>query len=142
MRFFFYGTLMDEEVRRAVLGSLAPSSTEPARLEGWRRIAVAGASYPIIVRRGRRRVEGVLARGLDRQALPVLAAYEGKEFAAIALPVRTRAGRRLSARVFVPAPGTPVGSAGGWDLALWQRRHKRRTLGALKSAETPPNPRR
>ena len=35
--FFFYGTLMDAGVRRAVLGAKAPKRLEPATLIGWRR---------------------------------------------------------------------------------------------------------
>jgi hypothetical protein len=44
MRFFFYGTLMDEDIRRAVLGDRAPDAVEPATLIGYRRMAAAGGA--------------------------------------------------------------------------------------------------
>ncbi|MBL8834369.1 MAG: gamma-glutamylcyclotransferase, partial [Rhodospirillales bacterium] len=47
MRFFFYGTLIDPDVRRAVLGRLAPASVEPATLKGWRRFSAKGVTFPI-----------------------------------------------------------------------------------------------
>ena len=46
MRFFFYGTLMDADIRRAVLGVRALAPAERATLDGWRRVKKAGVSYP------------------------------------------------------------------------------------------------
>ena len=47
MRFFFYGTLMDEDVRRAVLGVRSLAPTERATLEGWRRVKMAGDVFTL-----------------------------------------------------------------------------------------------
>jgi Gamma-glutamyl cyclotransferase, AIG2-like len=131
MRFFFYGTLMDEDVRRAVLGVRALAPTESAILEGWRRVKMAGASYPMIVRARNHRVDGILMHGIDRRAHEMLQLYEGDEYAMIGVVVAA-AGAMVSARMFVPRPGLPVRGRGPWDLATWQRRHKRRFLGAMQ----------
>src|SRR5512134_3020809 len=79
MRFFFYGTLMDEDVRRAVLGVRALAPVERATLEGWRRVKKAGVSYPVIVRARNHKVDGVLMHGIDRRAHELLLEYEGDE---------------------------------------------------------------
>jgi hypothetical protein len=131
MRFFFYGTLMDEDVRRAVLGVRALAPAERATLEGWRRIKMAGVTYPMIVRARNHRVEGILMHGIDRRAHEMLQAYEGDEYAMIGVEVRTAAST-IGARMFVPRPGLALRGRGPWDLETWQRRHKRRFLGAMQ----------
>lgn len=131
MRFFFYGTLMDADIRRAVLGVRALSPSEPATLDGWRRVKMAGVTYPMIVRARNHRVDGILMHGLDGRAVEMLQTYEGDEYAII--PVQVQAGTSaIGAKVFVPRPGLPVRGRVPWDLGAWQRRHKRRFLGALQ----------
>lgn len=144
MRFFFYGTLMDADVRRAVLGAAAPATVEPATLAGWRRVPVAGASYPMIVRAAGSRVEGVFARGLDQRARDRLIAYESDGYRMMEAIV-TLATDGKSRRAFVFVPDRRRGAAaprkrghGAWHLASWQRRHKRRFLARLASAGSAP----
>lgn len=132
MRFFFYGTLMDADVRRAVLGVRAAAPVEPAVLEGWRRVKMAGASYPVIVRARGHRVEGILMHGVDGRGREMLQAYEGDEYAMIGIEVAAGA-QRIEAKVFVPRPGLPVRARGPWTLAAWQRRFKRRFLNGLQA---------
>jgi gamma-glutamylcyclotransferase (GGCT)/AIG2-like uncharacterized protein YtfP len=134
VRFFFYGTLMDADVRRAVLGRRAPRIVTPAVLEGWRRVLVAGASYPAIVRRAGARVDGVLARGIDAAAARRLDRYEGAEYVAIEAAVRTSSrSTPVTATVFVPRPGHVRIRAGKWDVDVWRRRRKRRFLAKLSA---------
>ena len=131
MRFFFYGTLMDEDVRRAVLGVRSLAPTERATLDGWRRVKMAGVSYPMIVRARNHRVDGVLMHGIDGRARDLLQRYEGNEYTI--LSVEVRAGDSvLTAKMFVPRPGMTVRGRGPWDLDTWRRRHKRRFLGGLQ----------
>jgi hypothetical protein len=125
VRFFFYGTLIDPDVRRAVLGAHAPDSVESATLGGWERLPVRGESYPMIRRRGGARVEGVLARGLDAEARSVLVGYEGADYALVAVDVALLSGRRLPAWVFAPAAGGALAAGeGAWRFEEWERRHK------------------
>lgn len=132
MRYFFYGTLMDDDVRRVVLGRRAPRTVTPAVLEGWGRVLVAGASYPAIVRRAGARVDGVLARGIDAAAARRLDRYEGAEYVAIEAEVRTSArSTPVTAIVFVPRPGHVRTRAGKWDFDIWRRRRKRSFLAKL-----------
>jgi hypothetical protein len=136
MRFFFYGTLMDDDIRRAVLGVRAMAPAEAATLEGWRRVKLAGVSYPVIVRARNHRVEGVLMHGLDGRGRELLQAYEGDEYAM--LDVNVLAGDdTIRAKVFVPRPGLTVRGSGPWNLTAWQRRFKRRFLGELQGRRVP-----
>lgn len=136
MRFFFYGSLMDADVRRLVLGRLAPADAEPATLKGWRRVRLAGVSYPGVVRDARGSVAGTLVRGLGREARQRLIRYEGDGYALIPVTVATAAGRDCEALTFVSgealkrAPGT-------WDFAVWQRQHKRRFLASVARSGDP-----
>lgn len=131
MRFFFYGTLMDVDVRRLVLGRHAPAQVEPARLAGWQRFPVAGTSYPAIRRDPPAAVDGVLVRGLDAGAHALLERYEGDGYATLLVEVETATGRRVAAHVFAPRPKRIRRGRGAWDFADWLRRHKRRFIATL-----------
>lgn len=137
MRFFFYGTLIDPDVRRVVLGSpmAAALHARDAVLDGWERRAVRGVSYPIILPRAGGRVDGVLASGLDAAAARRLADYEGPEYALTTVDVACADGRGRSARVFTPRPDGPlVATPMGWDYARWCARDKRDFLKSLDGA--------
>jgi Gamma-glutamyl cyclotransferase, AIG2-like len=137
MRFFFYGTLMDEDVRSAVLGRAAPRSVEAVTLEGWRRVPIPGKSYPAIVPDPRATVEGVLARGLNAAARGRLVRYEDDLYDLVEVEVRRTGGRHLAAFAFVAREGRLSRSRREWDLAAWQRRCKRRFLTRLARTAAP-----
>ena len=137
MRFFFYGTLMDEDVRRAVLGVRSLAPTETATLAGWRRVKMAGVTYPMIVRARNHKVEGILMHGIDARARDLLQRYEGDEYAMLGVEVQTADSSVLTVNMFVPRPGLTVRGRGPWDLETWRRRHKRRFLGGLQFVGKP-----
>ncbi len=137
--FFFYGTLMDAGVRRAVLGAKAPKRLEPATLLGWRRFRAKGATFPIVVADGRGRVPGVLARDVSAPARALLDDYEGPGYRAERWVVELADGTRSGALVYVP-DGSGAVKAGDapWDLAEWQATHKAAFLTKLKKAKIAP----
>ena len=133
MRAFFYGTLLDPDVRAAVLGTAARHRpVEPAVLRGYRRLTMRGCSYPVIVRDARGEVPGVLMQGLSRADFAKLRDYETDEYRAIAAPVLTSSGRCILATVFV-ASARALPSPLPWDAAAWQRRFKRNFLRRLRA---------
>jgi hypothetical protein len=136
LRFFFYGTLMDADVRRLVLGRQAPEEVAPAILRGWRRVPLAGVTYPGIVRDPQAAVDGVLARGVDHDARQCLERYEGVEYELIAVEIVSGAGRARNALTFVAGAALKP-ATGSWEFAVWQRRHKRRFLAALAQNGSP-----
>ncbi|MGB0750118.1 MAG: gamma-glutamylcyclotransferase family protein [Magnetospiraceae bacterium] len=134
---FFYGTLMDREILDLVVGrAVRDSDVEPAQIRGFRRVFVAGAVYPTLVRRHAARVEGLLVRGLTDMDYQRLAQYEGWEYRAENFQVRLVSGEVVGARCFITKP--EVGSVPkDWSLADWRRRFKPRYLANLRRAHVP-----
>lgn len=141
MRFFFYGTLIDDDVRALVLDGVpdrcaADGDPVPARLEGWRCACVRAKSYPAAVRRNGAVMDGVLTGSLSQAAVRRLVAYEGPEYerrSVTVLPARPDRGwgDGVDAEIFAAGPlcrTTPV----DWNFETWQQRHKRRFLAELR----------
>lgn len=126
--YFFYGTLLDSDVRRLVLGPEArPLALEPARLRGYRRMAKGNSSAPVLVPRAGGSVEGLLVRGLDRRQSGRLRHYEGRNYRAVPCQVRLGDATIVPALVYLAARKVPLARA-PWRLEAWQRRSKRAYL--------------
>jgi gamma-glutamylcyclotransferase (GGCT)/AIG2-like uncharacterized protein YtfP len=138
--FFFYGTLMDPDVRRVVLGAKAPKRLAPGILVGWRRFRAEGVSFPIVKRDARGKVPGLLAYDIDAKARALLDEYEGPDgYDAERWIVETVEGAPIDALVYVPDGSQAIRpSEDLWDLAEWQARHKPAFLAQLKKAKTAP----
>lgn len=119
---------MDGDVRRLVL---SPASREvhiePAVLQRYRRVFMAERVYPVIAPSPATSVAGILSGDLSDEDAARLAAFESDEYDEVALDVIADNGESISARVFV-AGQRAVQSAKAWDLAEWQRQHKRMFL--------------
>lgn len=95
MRVFLYGTLLDAGVFRRRAGTLAPlRHALPARLAGYRRVALRGTPYPTLLR-AVGEVDGVLV-GLAPVPFARLSTYEGASYHLIPVRVWTRHGPRLA----------------------------------------------
>jgi len=124
VRFFFYGTLLDPDVRRQVLGRAAGAlPVEDAVLTGYRRVYVRGKTYPVVVPDPASAVEGCLMRGLDRRAAERLIAFETDEYDLVERTVMTASGKTIRCRVFV-AGRRAAPSVQPWDYVTWRRRHR------------------
>ncbi len=75
---FAYGSLMCPDILARVIGRAVPG--EAARLDGYRRLAVAGEEYPGLVEAAGHSVTGVLYRDLDAAAWRRLDEFEGEEY--------------------------------------------------------------
>jgi hypothetical protein len=107
MRLFFYGTMLDPDVRRIVLGGASASVTiRPAVLIGFRRVRAKDGDSPMLVRRSLGRVHGELVEG-------------------------DAANRCVLAWVLLP-PDRAKASRERWDLHRWQLRIKPRMLPQLE----------
>ena len=128
MDLFFYGTLMDADVRRLALGAGAEGlRLEAARLYGYRRMAKRRSTAPVLVPRPGAWVEGILARGLDRRQVARLRHFEGCNYRLTPCAVRVGGGHEAGALVFLGVGRLPLNRL-AWRLAPWQRRHKRAFL--------------
>ena len=128
MNLFFFGTLMDEEVRAIVCGRAV--AVRPALLRGWRRPHVAGRHYPMLVQQPGGRIAGMVAENVDADSVRRLQIYEGWEYELRPFRLETVTGP-LAAHVFVCPPGI-ASAAPEWRLERWQLRHKRAFLPELR----------
>lgn len=126
MNLFFYGTLMDSEVRDLVCGKPL-DAVEPAIAQGFRRVFVAARHYPMLLPHASGWVEGTLVRGLDAEIIHRLQVYEGWEYTLRPIKVRAASGRMVLAHVFLCPPGIAPHKR-DWRLQEWQLRHKRTFL--------------
>lgn len=127
MRFFFYGTLMDPDVRAIVLGREASLSAHvrDAVLFDWERRATSGVSYPVILPRPGEHVNGMIVSGLDTMSRRALVAYEGPFFQLMRVNAYVSNGAR-EALVFSPAQGSPLmPEETGWSYPHWVMAHKK-----------------
>ena len=124
MCFFFYGTLLDAEVRDCVLGPHQGAVTlTPAILEGWQRVYVRGRSYPVVTPARGDRVEGLLARSLTPRAARLVRLFESDEYNEVILPVVTEDGAVIEARLFV-ARHRSLATTRPWRPEPWRQRHR------------------
>ncbi len=122
--FFFYGSLMDDDVVRAILSrrlrTLAP---RPATLRGYRRVYAAGTMYPAIVPKHSATVDGLLVSGIGRKDRIKLDRFEGVGYAAVPVVVTVDDGGDETGLVYLPKRGLRVTDK-EWTLSVWQRRDK------------------
>jgi gamma-glutamylcyclotransferase (GGCT)/AIG2-like uncharacterized protein YtfP len=125
---FTYGSLMCEDIFRAVTGQSCPS--EPARLDGYRRHPVRGEDYPGIRPATGARINGVLYLNITPKTLARLDAFEGTLYRRESVEVHTNDGAAVSAWVYVfhPARIHRLGD-GGWDAEHFVRHGKARFMG-------------
>ena len=102
MNVFAYGTLQIPEVMQAVTGALFPS--QPAWLEGYARYRLSGLSYPGLRAKEGSMTDGVLYRGVGREALAKLDAFEDTFYHRASLRVTTVSGDWMPAEVYIIPP--------------------------------------
>lgn len=125
MHFFFFGTLMDPDVRRLVIGrDLAPGQIEAAVLAQFRRVYVAKRNYPMLLPHSSGWVDGLLAYNLDADAARRLMAFEGAEYHLVPVTVADPRGHPARAAAFLSDRSVKANHR-LWHLETWQRRYKR-----------------
>lgn len=125
MNLFFFGTLMDPDVRELVCGrAFPPDSVEPATAQGFRRVFVAGRHYPMLLAHASGWVDGTLVRGVDPESVHRLQVYEGWEYSLQPMQVHLASGTTVMAHVFICPPHIQPDKR-DWRLDQWQRRFKR-----------------
>ncbi len=125
--FFFYGTLVDGDVRTLVAG--APLVAEPATLADHATVPVGRGVFPMIAHWQGATAPGLLCRGVALEAAARLSYFEseGVDYNARRLRLATEAGDKAEAWVYVPTARLRRGP-GRWDFARWCRYEKDRYL--------------
>jgi gamma-glutamylcyclotransferase (GGCT)/AIG2-like uncharacterized protein YtfP len=122
--FFFYGTLMDADVLTAVIGRrLAPAHMDVAVVQGYRRVYVADAWYPMLVPDAGGEVRGYLVSTIDGREADRISRYEGVEYDRQAVLVIGTGRGPVQAQIYMARPGVKA-SDRDWDLDAWRRRYR------------------
>ncbi len=124
--FFFYGTLRDAEVRRAVLGPTAePLTVVPARLAGYRCAPVADGRFPVIIPEAGASAVGVVVAGVGLVAAARTSYFEdeGYDYGVTVVAVESAAGGVRPAWAFL-STGRLTPGPGRWSIEAWRRRHR------------------
>jgi gamma-glutamylcyclotransferase (GGCT)/AIG2-like uncharacterized protein YtfP len=130
-RIFAYGTLVAEDVVRALLGRVPPAA--PARLEGYARYALRGRVYPGIVPQAGAHTDGVVYEGLDAVSLARLDRFEGSLYRRESLRVLGASGLRVEAETYVVADSQRHAlSREPWSLECFVERHLADYVRALR----------
>ena len=130
--FFFYGTLMDRDLLSEVLGRRIPlRALLPARLPGYRRAAVRGAAYPIILPQRGASVRGVILRRVRPVKRSRLCAYEGDGYEPVCAMAELPGKRRARVFLFKSKPGAYTVTSRPCSFATWRLRHKRLEIAAI-----------
>ena len=130
MRFFFYGTLLDSDMRRAVCGPAADRwRLLPAWIAGWRRGREASFAYPFLVAAHGGMVEGLAAELIDPTGAADMTLYEGEGYRSEQVRIHLAA---AEADAWIFLPRRPVEAPLPWSLAAWVREHKPRSLQATQ----------
>ena len=138
VNFFFYGTLLDPDVRGAVLQRGCVGLTlAPADLYGFRRVRARAGGYPVLKRAKGARVRGALVEALDREAILRVAHFEGPDYLPWPVELRSPAGRH-QAWTLLP-DRRRCGGAGAWNLHHWQKREKARAMREIVAWFAEPN---
>jgi Gamma-glutamyl cyclotransferase, AIG2-like len=121
MRCFFFGTLMDSELRRVVLGRALPQAAlRRAFLPGFARYRVRGEAFPLLVAEAGGRVDGVLAAGIGANEAARIHWYESDDYDIRETEVHLAADRVTSA--FCCLAGAKARHDGvPWDFERWRR---------------------
>ncbi len=131
--FFFYGTLLDDDVYGLVTGRyIVPRDRCHAVVDGFRCVVCKGASYPILIPAAGERVAGILVSKMELQEVERLKAFEGQEYELVPLAVHARYRGPVHAQAFMARPWV-AGSEVPWSLAAWRHRHRYRDLAKLRA---------
>jgi len=128
-----YGTLLDAEVRRLVLGRCRPRA---AVLEGWERVYVAGEPYPGIRACAGAETDVRVLEGLGAKALARGDAFEGAEYERRVLAVRFADGSTGEAMFYIPTAAIRLSDRPWRYDWAWRTHHRPAFLALTRAALT------
>jgi gamma-glutamylcyclotransferase (GGCT)/AIG2-like uncharacterized protein YtfP len=122
--FFFYGTLIDHEVREAVLGAATAATPDLlATLPGFAVRYALRARYPVLVAVPGAKANGIVATGLSAAQARLLDRFEGRGYRRETRIVSLGDGGRLPAMVYIPMHHLRA-QRRTWNYDTWCRRDK------------------
>lgn len=137
---FVYGSLLADDVVRALLGRLPPSS--PALLPHHQRFSIKGRVYPAIIPVEDKKVAGKVLLGITPPELHILDEFEDVEYERATVDVIMKDGsEKLEAYTYVWVNKTDPNLHGEWDFEEWKVLHMedflKMTKGFMEEIELP-----
>jgi Gamma-glutamyl cyclotransferase, AIG2-like len=131
---------MDRDLLSQVLGRRVwPRALTPALLRGYRRRAVSGEHYPVVLPHRGGSVSGVILRRVAAAERELLAGYEGDSYELLCAVAEGSGKAPKQVLFFQSKPGAYTVTSRPWLLASWRLRLKRQgvthTLGCLPCGE-------
>ena len=132
MDVFFYGALLDPDVREVVFGDPKyREGTTRATLRGYRRVCAPGDTYPYLIPFPASSVEGCVLANLDGTAMARLLHFEGRDYRLAPITVDCGRARPVTLMTFLRAGKQPRVFR-PWDFEAWARFQKRPALNATR----------
>ncbi|UUX48612.1 gamma-glutamylcyclotransferase [Nisaea acidiphila] len=124
--YFFFGTLMDQDVLERVLGRAPGPLSTAAVLHGYSRVRVDREPYPALVTAPGHRVAGLLLRDYSAEDDRRIRYFEDFDFAIEQTEVETEAGSETAHFCGAVSNITPMDEP--WSYEEWVRTDKERFL--------------
>jgi hypothetical protein len=92
----------------------------PAHLAGYRRVAVRGASYPVVLPQRGASVTGLILQSVTKAERARLCAYEGDGYQLACAVAKLPAKRSRRVFLFRPKPSAHTVTSRPWSLSRWR----------------------
>ncbi|PUZ59229.1 hypothetical protein GQ55_4G023600 [Panicum hallii var. hallii] len=137
---FVYGSLMADEVVRAILKRVPPAA--PALLPNYHRFNIKGRIYPAILPVESKKVEGMVIMGVTDEELQVLDAFEDVEYTRTRVEISLAdSSEKMLADTYVWSDAEDSNLYGEWDFEEWKKLHMKdflaMTNGFMHGLEQP-----
>lgn len=129
---FFYGTLLDGDVFKAVTGkNLQAFDPLPAKAHHFRKVFLPGQSYPTLIGATGGAADGLVCRKLPKAVVQRIHAYEGPDYTFRRISVSLGNGARLQALTYFSRV-VPFSAAMPWKFDDWVREGREITLRRIR----------
>jgi hypothetical protein len=116
---------MDPDLLSRVIGRMsAPGALSLARVHGYRRSAVQGKNFPVVLREPTASVEGAVLGEISVAERERLADFEGGGYVLVPSLAEFRDRPPEPVLLFEPKAGAFSATGKPWSLKKWQRLHK------------------
>ncbi|TVU07711.1 hypothetical protein EJB05_41077 [Eragrostis curvula] len=136
---FVYGSLMAEEVVRAILKRVPPAA--PATLPNYHRFSIKERIYPAILPVENKKVAGKVITGVTDHELRILDAFEDVEYTRTRVEISLTDSSETMADTYVWSDAEDPNLYGEWDFEEWKKLHMKdflaMTLGFMHGLEQP-----
>ncbi|KAL3747966.1 AIG2-like protein D [Eucalyptus grandis] len=137
---FVYGSLLVDDVVRALLNRVPPSS--PALLPDFHRFSIKGRVYPAILPLPKHTVSGKVLMGITVPELDMLDTFEDVEYTRTTVQVTLLdSSDKLEAEAYVWSDKHDPNLYGDWDFEEWKQKHMddflKMTVGFVGELERP-----